>query len=117
MKAVLNGGLNLSILDGWWAEAYNGKNGFAIGDGRQHVDDEITDDRDAANFMNALRDVVIPLYYDRDADGLPRQWIQMMVESIATLAPRFSAHRMVQDYVRRCYLVAAGGLSSEMNRR
>jgi starch phosphorylase len=117
MKAVLNGGLNLSILDGWWAEAYNGKNGFAIGDGRQHVDDEITDARDAQNLLNALRDEVIPLYYDRDADGLPRRWIEMMVESIATLAPRFSAHRMVTDYVRKCYLVAAGGLSSEMNRR
>jgi starch phosphorylase len=116
MKAVLNGGLNLSILDGWWAEAYNGKNGFAIGDGRQHVDDEITDQRDAQNLLRALRDEVIPLYYDRDADGLPRQWIDMMVESIATLAPRFSAHRMVQDYVRKCYLVAAGGLSSDMNR-
>ena len=117
MKAVLNGGLNLSILDGWWAEAYNGKNGFAIGDGRQHVDDEITDARDAQNLLDALRNEVIPLYYDRDADGLPRRWIEMMVESIATLAPRFSAHRMVQDYVRNCYLVAAGGLSSEMNRR
>jgi starch phosphorylase len=117
MKAVLNGGLNLSILDGWWAEAYNGKNGFAIGDGRQHVDDEITDARDAQNFIHVLRDEVIPLYYDRDADGLPRQWIQMMVESIATLAWRFSAHRMVQDYVRKCYLVAAGGLSSDMDRQ
>jgi starch phosphorylase len=60
---------------------------------------------------------VIPLFYDRDADGLPRQWIAMMVESIATLAPRFSAHRMVMDYVRHCYLPAAGGLSSDMNRR
>jgi len=117
MKAVLNGGLNLSILDGWWAEAYNGKNGFAIGDGRQHVDDEITDNRDAQNLVDALRNEVIPLFYDRDADGLPRRWIEMMVESIATLAPRFSAHRMVQDYVRNCYLVAAGGLSSEMSRR
>ncbi|MCC7473885.1 MAG: alpha-glucan family phosphorylase [Pirellulales bacterium] len=115
MKAVLNGGLNLSILDGWWAEAYNGKNGFAIGDGRQHVDDEITDTRDAANLIKALRDDVIPLYYDRDADGLPRRWIDMMVESIATLAPRFSAHRMVTDYVNKCYLVAAGGLSSDMS--
>ena len=86
MKAVLNGGLNLSILDGWWAEAYNGKNGFAIGDGRQHVDDEITDARDAQNLIKVLREEVIPLFYDRDADGLPRQWIDMMVESIATLA-------------------------------
>ena len=117
MKAVLNGGLNLSILDGWWAEAYNGKNGFAIGDGSLHVNDEITDARDAENLMQVLRDEVIPLYYERDADGLPRRWIEMMVESIATLAPRFSAHRMVMDYVRNCYLVAAGGLSSEMNRR
>jgi glycogen phosphorylase len=117
MKAVLNGGLNLSILDGWWAEAYNGKNGFAIGDGRQHVDDEKTDARDAQNLLKVLREEVIPLYYDRDADGLPRQWIDMMVESIATLAPRFSAHRMVQDYVTKCYLTAAGGLSSDMNRQ
>jgi starch phosphorylase len=117
MKAVLNGGLNLSILDGWWAEAYNGKNGFAIGDGTQHVDDEITDQRDSQNLINVLRKEVLPLYYDRDADGLPRQWIERMVESIATLAWRFSAHRMVQDYVRKCYLVAAGGLSSEMNRQ
>ncbi len=117
MKAVLNGGLNCSILDGWWAEAYNGKNGFAIGDGRQHVDDEITDARDAQNLIRILRDEVIPLFYDRDADGLPRQWIAMMVESIATLAARFSAHRMVIDYVRKSYLVAAGGLSAEMNRR
>lgn len=116
MKAVLNGALNLSILDGWWAEAYNGKNGFAIGNGRQHVNEEITDQRDAQNLIKALRDEVIPLYYNRDADGLPRQWIAMMVESIATLAWRFSAHRMVMDYVRKCYLVAAGGLSSDMNR-
>jgi starch phosphorylase len=64
-----------------------------------------------------LREEVIPLFYDRDVDGLPREWIDRMVESIATLAPRFSAHRMVQDYVRKCYLVAAGGLSSDMNRQ
>ncbi len=117
MKAVLNGGLNCSILDGWWAEAYNGRNGFAIGIGRQHIDDEVTDARDAANLIRVLREEVIPIYYDRDVDGLPRQWIAMMVESIATLAWRFSAHRMVMDYVRRCYLVAAGGLSSDMNRQ
>lgn len=117
MKAVLNGGLNCSILDGWWAEAYNGKNGFAISDGNQHVNDEITDERDADSLINVLRNEVIPLFYERDADGLPQQWIEMMIESIATLAPRFSAHRMVMDYVRSCYLVAAGGLSSEMSRR
>jgi starch phosphorylase len=117
MKAVLNGALNLSILDGWWAEAYNGRNGFAIGNGTQHVNDDITDTRDGDILIKVLRDEVIPLYYDRDADGLPRKWIEMMVESIATLAARFSANRMVIDYVRKCYLVAAGGLSSEMARR
>lgn len=117
MKAVLNGGLNCSILDGWWAEAYNGKNGFAIGNGNQHVDDEITDNRDTDNLYRVLRNEVVPLFYERDADGLPRQWIDMMIESIVTLAARFSAHRMVSDYVKKCYLVAAGGLSSEMNRR
>ena len=117
MKVVLNGGLNCSILDGWWAEAYNGHNGFAIGDGSQHVSDEITDERDAEHLVRVLADQVVPCYYERDADGLPRQWISMMIESIATLAARFSAQRMVIDYVRQCYLPAAGGLSSDMPSR
>ncbi len=117
MKVVLNGGLNCSILDGWWAEAYNGHNGFAIGNGTQHVDDSITDKRDADNLFHVLRDEVIPIFYDRDADGLPLRWIAMMTESIATLAARFSAHRQVIDYVKHCYLPCAGGLSSEMNIR
>ena len=117
MKVVLNGGLNCSILDGWWAEAYNGKNGFAIGSGSSHVDDAVTDERDAENLFEVIRDEVVPLFYKRDADGLPHEWIEMMINSIATLAARFSAHRMVQDYVTHCYLPAAGGLSSEMNMR
>lgn len=117
MKVVLNGGLNCSILDGWWGEAYNGKNGFAIGNGTQHTDAEITDRRDAEMLLGTLRDEVIPLFYDRDAYGLPHRWIECMVNSIATLAARFSAHRMVQDYVKHCYLPAAGGLSSEMGMR
>jgi starch phosphorylase len=117
MKAVLNGGLNCSILDGWWAEAYNGKNGFAIGYGTQHVDDGITDARDAEAVLAVLRDEVIPLFYDRDVDGLPRAWIERMVESIITLAARFSASRMVMDYVRHSYLTAAGGLSAEMTKQ
>lgn len=117
MKVVLNGGLNCSILDGWWAEAYNGKNGFAIGNGTQHVDHDITDQRDADNLHEVLRDEVIPCFYDRDADGLPHRWIERMVDSIATLAGQFSAQRMVQDYVKLCYLPAAGGVTSEMNLR
>lgn len=116
-KAVLNGVLNLSVLDGWWAEAYDGTNGFAIGNGASHVDDRITDERDAQSLLDVLEKQVIPLYYDRDVDGLPRGWIRMMMNSISSLAWRFSAHRMVADYVRHAYLPAAGGLSCEMNLR
>jgi starch phosphorylase len=116
-KAVLNGGLNLSVLDGWWAEAYDGRNGFAIGKGTSHVSDEINDRRDAEDLYRVLEEEVIPLYYDRDVDGLPRHWIQSMKHSIASLAWRFSAHRMVMDYVMSAYLPAAGGVSCEMNVR
>ena len=116
-KAVLNGALNLSILDGWWAEAYDGSNGFAIGTGTSHVDDRITDARDAEALFDTLQNQVIPLYYDRDVDGLPRAWIKRMMNSISSLAWRFSAHRMVADYVEHAYLQAAGGLSSDMSMR
>ena len=116
-KAVLNGGLNLSILDGWWAEAYDGTNGFAIGHGATHVDDRVTDARDGADLYRVLSEEVVPLYYDRDIDGLPRHWIKRMMNSISSLAWRFSADRMVADYVRHCYLPASGGLSCEMDVR
>jgi starch phosphorylase len=116
-KAVLNGGLNLSVLDGWWAEAYDGTNGFAIGTGASHVDDRITDKRDGESLFSVLQNEVIPLYYDRDIDGLPRQWIKMMMNSISSLAWRFSADRMVADYVRSSYLSAAGGVSCDMSVR
>lgn len=114
-KAVLNGGLNLSVLDGWWAEAYDGKNGFSIGKGTTHVNNEINDRRDAEDLYRVLRQEVIPLFYDRDVDGLPRQWIKRMMNSISSLAWRFSAHRMVIDYVKHSYLPAAGGTSCQMN--
>jgi starch phosphorylase len=114
-KAVLNGALNLSILDGWWAEAYDGMNGFAIGKGTSHVDTRVTDTRDGEALYKVLHDEVIPLYYDRDIDGLPRQWIHRMKHSISSLAWRFSAHRMVADYVLSAYLHAAGGVSCDMH--
>lgn len=114
-KAVLNGGLNCSILDGWWAEAFDGSNGFAIGDGRTHVDDRITDRRDAEGLYETLEQRVIPTYYDRDRDGIPRRWIKMMMNSISTCAWRFSSHRMVMDYTKHAYLQAAGGLSVSMD--
>ncbi|WDI43614.1 alpha-glucan family phosphorylase [Bremerella sp. P1] len=113
-KVVLNGGLNCSILDGWWAEAYDGRNGFAIGTGRTHTDVAKQDARDAEDLYKVLENEVIPLYYDRDVDGLPQGWIKRMMYSISTSAWRFSAHRMVADYTKLCYVPAAGGLSSQM---
>jgi starch phosphorylase len=115
-KVVLNGGLNLSILDGWWAEAYDGLNGFAIGNGRTHSNVQVHDARDSENLFRVLYDEVIPLYYQRDRDGLPRGWIKRMKRAIRTLGWRFNADRMVMDYTQRCYLPAAGGTSSDMRR-
>lgn len=116
-KAVLNGALNFSTLDGWWAEAYSGNNGFAIGKGSSHVSDEITDRRDSLSMYEVLENQIIPMYYDRDVDGLPRQWIKFMMNSISQLAWRFSSHRMVMDYATACYVPAAGGLSVDMSMR
>ena len=113
-KVVLNGGLNLSILDGWWAEAYDGLNGFAIGTGRTHSNMELHDARDGENLYRALHDELIPLYYQRDLDGLPRGWIKRMKRTIRTLGWRFNADRMVMDYTQKCYIPAAGGTSSEI---
>jgi glycogen phosphorylase len=114
-KVVLNGGLNLSVLDGWWAEAYDGLNGFAIGSGNTHTDPNIHDARDSEELYRVLREEVIPLYYQRDRDGLPRGWIKRMKRTIRTLGWRFNADRMVMDYARECYIPAAGGTSSDMS--
>jgi hypothetical protein len=110
-KAVFNGALNLAIQDGWWDEAYDGSNGFAIGWGRIHVDDAENDRCDAVALYEALETRVVPTYYDRHSDGLPGRWIKMMMNSISTLAWRFNSHRMVMDHARRYYLPAAKDIS------
>ena len=115
-KVVLNGGLNLSVPDGWWAEAYVGLNGFSIGTGRTHTNHEVHDKRDAEDLSRTLREEVIPLYYERDGDGLPRGWIRRMKRTIRTLGWRFNADRMVMDYTLKAYIPAAGGTSSDMSR-
>jgi starch phosphorylase len=116
MKAALNGIPNVSVLDGWWAEAFDGANGFAIGSGEIHVDPEVQDARAADSLFAVLEDQVVPLYYDRDALGVPRGWIALMKRSMRTLSWRFNADRMVKDYVRHGYLPAAGGQSAAMPR-
>ena len=111
-KAAINGALNLSILDGWWAEAYNGLNGFAIGSEATHADPAVQWRRDAAALYSVLENEVIPVFYERDEGGIPRRWIRHMKRSIMTLAWRFSADRMVLDYATTRYLPAAGGASA-----
>jgi starch phosphorylase len=112
MKAVLNGALNLSVLDGWWAEAYDGSNGFAIGEGGEHADWRHQDQVDLAALYDVIEREVIPCFYHRDADGVPRAWIQRQKNALRTLAWRFSSHRMVAEYVKNCYVPAAGGTTS-----
>jgi starch phosphorylase len=114
MKVLLNGGLNLSVLDGWWAEAYDGTNGFAIGNGVVHRNAEVQRQRDAADLYATLEQVVVPRFYDRGPDGLPKAWLQAMKRTISSLGWRFSAARMMGDYVRECYLPASGSTSCEM---
>ena len=113
-KCILNGVLNCSILDGWWAEGYDGSNGFAIGHGEIHSNPDLHDERDATALFEVLENELIPLYYDRDAEGLPRGWIRRIKQAIRTLAWRYNADRMVMDYVEQCYLPAAGGESCRM---
>jgi starch phosphorylase len=113
-KVLLNGGLNFSVLDGWWAEAYDGLNGFAIGDGITHVNVEEQDRRDSHSLYDTIENAIIPLYYDRDDQGVPRGWIERMKRTIRTLGWRFNTDRMVIDYTNSCYLPAAGAKSSHM---
>ena len=110
-KVAMNGGINLSTLDGWWAEAYDGQNGFAIGADSVHADAAVQWNRDAAAFYDMLETEVAPLFFDLDVTGLPSRWIRVMKHSIMTLAWRYNAHRMVMDYAHACYLPAAGGLT------
>jgi glycogen phosphorylase len=104
MKVVPNGGLNLSVLDGWWAEGYRPGVGWAIGDGQEYVHADYQDELDADSLYSLLENEVVPLFYTRDADGLPRGWIQMMKNSIRVLAPAFSGDRMVKQYAQEFYV-------------
>jgi starch phosphorylase len=101
-KVAINGGLNLSILDGWWMEGYDGTNGFAIGNGVESGEVAQVDAADAESLYRVLEQQVVPLYYNRE-QGLPRQWIAMMRRAIQTLAPQFNSNRMVEEYARRIY--------------
>lgn len=108
MKAAMNGALNVSVLDGWWCEGYDPSHGWVIGPKDREGRDEGDEDRtDAAALYRVLTDEVVPCYYDREADGLPRKWIARMKSAIAMTAPRFGTSRMVRDYIEQFYLPAA----------
>ena len=102
-KVAMNGGLNLSILDGWWMEGYDGTNGFAIGNGANDASVAEIDAVDAESLYRTLETEVVPLFYHRETDGLPHNWIAMMKRAIQTLAPKYNSDRMVEEYARKIY--------------
>jgi len=106
MKAAANGALNLSILDGWWPEAYNGKNGWAIGTGEEYGDTAYQDKSDAESLYELLEKEVVPLFFDRGPDSLPHGWIEMMKQSLAEICGRFNSHRMIEEYMDGYYIQA-----------
>lgn len=105
MKAAANGALNLSVLDGWWPEAYDGTNGWAVG-GRDYEDPAYQDKVEAEEIYDLLENEVIPLFFDRGPDGIPHRWIQMMKHSMAKVCVQFNSHRMIEEYMEDYYVTA-----------
>ncbi|HEX8229156.1 MAG TPA: alpha-glucan family phosphorylase [Chloroflexia bacterium] len=106
MKAALNGVPNFSVLDGWWAEGYNGKNGWAIGEGQEYGNPDEQDRHDVVSLYNTLESRIVPAYYARNEQGVPTEWTRLMKEAIVSCAPTFSMHRQVKEYTEMFYLPA-----------
>ncbi|MAD60914.1 MAG: alpha-glucan phosphorylase [Myxococcales bacterium] len=106
MKVAMNGGLNLSILDGWWPEGFNGDNGWSIGEEKTYHDTQVQDREDALSLYDRLENDVIPCFYDRDAQGYPQQWLKMSKSAIASCTPQFHSNRQVRDYIQNLYQAA-----------
>src|SRR5690606_31836175 len=102
-KVACNGGLNMSVLDGWWAEGYQGDNGWAIGSGEEYADLAYQDDVESRYIYDLLEQEVVPLFYSRGSDGLPRAWLRRMKRSVSTITPAFNTNRMVAEYTEKCY--------------
>ncbi len=105
-KAALSGAPNFSVLDGWWREAYDGQNGWSIGEEREYKDLETQDEADAQSLYATLEDEIVPRYYDRDSDGVPHAWAESMKASIKSCGPAFSMKRMIKDYTEQYYVPA-----------
>jgi starch phosphorylase len=107
MKVAMNGGLNFSVLDGWWVEGYQQDNGWAIGAGEEYTDLVYQDDIESRALYDLLEQDIVPTFYNRGSDGIPREWVRRMKRVIRTLVPMFNTNRMVQEYVEKCYLPGA----------
>jgi starch phosphorylase len=107
MKVCCNGGINLSILDGWWVEGYSLNNGWAIGAGEEYTDLTYQDDVESRAIYDLLEQEIVPLFYTRSSDGLPRGWLKVMKQSMSTVCPVFNTNRMVQEYIEKCYWPSA----------
>jgi starch phosphorylase len=107
MKVCVNGGINMSILDGWWVEGFAGDNGWAIGAGEEYTDLTYQDDVESRAIYDLLEQEIVPLYYTRSTDGLPRGWIKVMKRAMGTVCPVFNTNRMVQEYMEKCYAPSA----------
>lgn len=116
MKVLVNGGLNLSVLDGWWAEAYAPDVGWAIGDGKEHPEPD-WDAAEADQLYRKLEEEVIPQFYERDDQGIPSAWVAKMRASMSRLAPEFSTNRMVRQYVEQMYVPAAAAFRARSDER
>jgi starch phosphorylase len=117
MKVLVNGGINLSELDGWWAEAYTPEVGWALGDGKEHGDDPAWDAIEADALYDCLEREVIPEFYTRNDKGIPTAWVARMRESMSKLTPRFSANRAVREYTEQHYLPAATAYHMRMDNK
>ena len=117
MKAAMNGTLNLSILDGWWDEAYSTHIGWAIGRGEEYEDHALQDEVEGKALYDLLEREIIPLFYTRGMDGLPREWIRKMKESMREVGKRFSSHRMLLEYAESFYAPALANARSLRRRR
>lgn len=102
-KAAMNGALNFSVLDGWWPEAYDGENGWTIGEAKDYTDRDVQDRDDSLSLYRTLEEEILPLYYDRDEEGLPHEWVRRMKQSMMSITWQFSAARMVRDYAEQIY--------------
>jgi len=104
MKAAMNGVLNFSILDGWWMEAFNGENGFVIGNTDEFSSDSVADTEEAESLYQTLENEIIPLFYNKNEGGIPIEWVSRMKNAIATITSQFSSDRMVGEYLTKVYI-------------